>query len=361
MTNSHRSGGLRRALVRTIVAALALSLAGCTGPATQSAGSATQSAGSATPIPTPAPTPVVAPTPTLVRVGFLYDVHAAAVWTLDQCKSDKVSFELVNFKQFAEVQRAFQGGQVDFAAMGYQNFGQMLDKGYPDFRAIAGVYTGGEHITIKAGSGISTWADLNGKKIGIPPNSFVEMLFRSALKENNVKIEDMTIVPFPGAGPPMLTALQRGDIDAMVAWESNSAKAKVEGIGEYPSFDIQQGSIGKATSVMYVTELLANNKPDVVQEVVRCLVEQTEALSANKTEWVNGLVSKTGLTKEVAETAIATGQMDITLYQKSAENIIKTFAENGLLSDTSGQVASKFDYSFLEKVTGKTKAELGAE
>jgi len=296
-----------------------------------------------------------------VTVGFLYDVHAANIWTLGECESSDLKVELRNFKQFAEVQRAFEGGQIDAAAMGYQNLAQTIGNGYDDFRVVSGVYTGGEHITVKAGPGITDWKDLVGKKVGIPPNSFVEMLFRSSMKEAGVKIEDVEIVPFPGAGPPMLAALERGDIDAMVAWESNSASAAVQGIGEYPPFDIQEGEIGKATSALYVTEKLASDAPDTVDALVKCVQERTDALSNDVDTWVEALTSRTGLEEPVARQAVKTGEMDVRLYQDSAERIIKEFAVNGLLKDVSDQVVTKFDYGPLERVTGKTKSELGAK
>jgi ABC-type nitrate/sulfonate/bicarbonate transport system substrate-binding protein len=299
--------------------------------------------------------------PGTISVGFLYDVHAANIWTLDKCEAPGLKVELNNFKQFAEVQRAFEGGQIDVAAMGYQNLAQMIGNGYEDFRVVAGVYTGAEHITVKAGSGITTWSDLVGKKVGIPPNSFVEMLFRSSMREAKVSLEDVEIVPFPGAGPPMLAALERGDIDAMVAWESNSATAAVQGIGEYPPFDIQEGEIGKATSALYVTEKLAKEHPDTVDALVKCVQERTEALSGDVDSWVTSLQEKTGVDEAVARQAVQTGEMDARLYQDSAEKIIKEFADNGLLQDTSDQVGVKFDYGPLERVTGKPKSELGAK
>ena len=296
-----------------------------------------------------------------VTVGFLYDVHAANIWTLDQCKAPGLKVELNNFKQFAEVQRAFEGGQIEAAAMGYQNMAQMIGNGYEDFRVVSGVYTGGEHITVRAGSGITKWEHLVGKKVGIPPNSFVEMLFRSSVREAKVSLEDIEIVPFPGAGPPMLAALERGDIDAMVAWESNSASAAVQGIGEYPPFDIQEGEIGKATSALYVTEKLASEHEETVDALVKCIHERTQALSDDVDTWVTSLQQKTGLDEAVARQAVKTGEMDARLYQDSAERIIQEFAKNGLLKDVSDQVAVKFDYGPLERVTGKQSSELGAK
>src|SRR5690625_2478663 len=137
-----------------------------------------------------------------VNIGFLYDVHSANVWTLDECESD-LDIELTSFKQFAEVQRALEQGHVNAAAMGYQNSAQMLENQYEDFSIVSGVYTGAQHITVRKGSDINDWEDLVGKSVGLPPNSFVEMLFRAALDEAGIDYDDIDTVAFPGAGPPM--------------------------------------------------------------------------------------------------------------------------------------------------------------
>ncbi|MCP2253759.1 NitT/TauT family transport system substrate-binding protein [Prauserella aidingensis] len=295
-----------------------------------------------------------------VTVGFMHDVHAANVWTMDECESDTLRIELSSFKQFAEIQRGLEQGQVDAAMMGYQNLGQMLDNGFEDFRAVSGVYRGGEHITVASGSSIERWDDLRGARIGIPPNSFVEMLFRASLRENGVDVADMELVPFAGAGPPLQTALRNGDVDAMVAWEPNGSTAVTEGYGVQPPFDIQNGALGDATALLYVTEQLAAEDADVTDALVDCLQERTEALGADVDAWVEALRQQTGLSAEVSRTAIETGEMDLELPQASAENIIAEFADNGLLDDTSDRVSEFFDYGPLERVTGRRAADLGA-
>ncbi|MGV9799554.1 ABC transporter substrate-binding protein [Mycobacterium sp. NPDC003449] len=296
---------------------------------------------------------------TTVTLGFMYDVHAANAWTMDRCTSDTVDIKLTAFKQFAEIQRALEQGNINAAVMGYQNLGQMLDGGYDSFRAVAGVYRGGEHITVRKGSAIESWGDLRGKKVGVPPNSFVEMLLRSALRDAGVDIAELELVPFAGAGPPLQTALRNGEVDAMVAWEPNAATALVEGFGEAPPFNIQGGSIGDATSLMYVSQGLHENSA-AVDALVRCLHERTDALNGDSDAWVQALVEQTGMGDGVARAAVQTGTMDITLSQDSAEKIIAEFARNGLMSDTSGRVAEFFDYGPLERVTGSPRPELGA-
>lgn len=315
--------------------------------------------------PSPAAQPAASPaadTPATIKIGFLYDVHAANVWTMPEClRSRNVQAEMVNFKQFAEVQRAFQTGQVDFAGMGYQNLAQLEGANFSDYKLVAGVYSGSEQVTLRTGSEVKTWKDLAGKKVGIPPNSFVEMLFRYQAAANGLDINSVQIVNFPGAGPPMLAALGRGDIDAMVAWEPNNANAKVQGIGEYAPFDLQGGAVGKGTSVLYATDQVINSNPSAVQRVVDCLVVQTGKLNADPAAYEAALVRETGLSPEVARTAMPKGQMDVRIWEAGAQKIIQLFAQQGLVPEESAKVPQRTDYRFLQKATGKSESELRAQ
>lgn len=295
-----------------------------------------------------------------ISMGFLYDIGSANAWTTEECLAGRdVEFEGSSFTQFADVQRALQAGEVDIAVMGPQNFGQMVDAGFEDFKAIAGVDTGGEHITLGQGVTVESWKDFAGMKVGIPPNSFVDMLFRAGATEGGLNMDDVEVVSFPGAGPAMLAALKSGAIDVMVAWETNNAEAKAQGIGDYsPVVDLQQGDIGKQTSVMYASNDAIKNKPEAVQAMVDCLVERTEALTADVDAWKAVSLEKTGVKPEVADIAVTQVEMDAKLYQESVEQVIKTFAEFGLIKDSSAKVEGMIDWSFLEQATGKTKDEL---
>lgn len=295
-----------------------------------------------------------------LSMGFLYDIGSANAWTTDECLSNKgIKLDGKSFTQFADVQRALQSGEVDIAVMGPQNLGQMVDGGFTAFKAIAGVDTGGEHITLGKGVEVNSWKDFAGKKVGIPPNSFVDMLFRAGATEGGLNMDDVEVVSFPGAGPAMLSALESGAIDVMVAWETNNAQAKAMGIGDYsPVVDLQQGKIGNQTSVMYATDGAIANKRTAVQAMVDCLVEQTKKLSADVDAWKAVAQEKTGVKPEVADIAVDQVAMDYKLYQDSVEQVIKTFAEHGLIKDSSDQVGELIDWSFLEKATGKPKAAL---
>ncbi len=77
---------------------------------------------------------------TPVKVGYLKEPFNINVVKLaDFVDGKKVAIELVPFRQFAEVGRALQAGEIQVAAFGYQNAGIFLDAGFTDFTLLAGI------------------------------------------------------------------------------------------------------------------------------------------------------------------------------------------------------------------------------
>src|SRR5688572_2927712 len=147
--------------------------------------------------------PVAAQTP--VKVGYLKEPFNINVVKLgDFVDGKKVAIELVPFRQFAEVGRALQAGEVQVAVFGYQNAGIFLHADFPDFTLPAGISSGGQSIKQGKGVALRGWGDLAGKKIAVPPNSFVELRLKASLRKAGVNPSQVTFVSFPGAGPPML-------------------------------------------------------------------------------------------------------------------------------------------------------------
>lgn len=336
--------GLARGRVVAVVAAAGLALAACGG----SGNGDSNKAGSGT-------------AKTDLTLAWVTSTTGVAVWTLDQCKDPNVNVKLVRFNQYADAQRAISSGDADMVSMGYQNLAQLIKAGFTDIKLVAGVYRGGEHITVRNGVVIKDWKGLAGKKVGIPPNSFVDMLFRAGATENGLNYDDVNVIPFPGAGPAMISALQRGDIDVMVAWEPNNLKAAALGIGYYPTFDLQQGATGDATEALYASDKTIKNSPAAVQGVVKCLVERTKFYNDNHADWEKALVQSAGLNEAQAKIAVTKGLPDNKLPLKDAQNIIKIFAENGAFPDYSKDLAKYFNYTFLAKATGQTPTELGGQ
>ena len=298
---------------------------------------------------------------TAVKVGYLKEPFNINVVKLaDFVDAKRVAIELVPFRQFAEVGRALQSGEIQVAAFGYQNAGIFLDAGFTDFTLLAGISSGGQSITQGKGTVLKSWNDLAGKKIGVPPNSFVELRLKASLKKAGVNPSQVSFVNFPGAGPPMLAALKNKDVDAIAVWEPLNAQAQADGFGEYSALDLRLTETGGVTSLLGARSSWATANPAPVREIVAGLVRATEHFNKDKAAWRTQVIEVTGLKPDVAELAMGHGVMDYRLMFKEGQAVLKTFAEAGLLkADHSAAAAKHYDYSYLEAVTGKKRGDLG--
>ena len=296
-----------------------------------------------------------------VKVGYLkepFNVNVARI--ADFLDAGRVAVELVQFRQFAEVGRALQAGEIQVAAFGYQNAGIYLDAGFTDFAFVAGISSGGQSITEAKGVALKAWSDLAGKKIGVPPNSFVELRLKTSLRQAGVKLDQVNFVSFPGAGPPMLAALRNRDIDAMAVWEPLNAQAAADGSGQYSALDLRLTDTGGITSVLGVRRSWAAGQQATVRDIVAALVKATDHFGKDRGAWRTSVIEITGLKPEVAELAMGHGSMDYRLPLKQGQAVLRSFAEAGLLkADHSAAAAAHYDYSALEAATGKKRADLG--
>ena len=87
-----------------------------------------------------------------VRFAYTVQVHQAHMMVLpDYAKKYNIEIEPVPMRRYADQQLALMTNQVDVAVMGYINVGLMEEKSFRDYRAIAGVFTGGQSLTLGQG------------------------------------------------------------------------------------------------------------------------------------------------------------------------------------------------------------------
>src|SRR5262249_41479033 len=162
------------------------------------------------------------------------------------------------------------------------------------------VSSGGQSITQGKGVALKSWGDLAGKKIGVPPNSFVELRLKASLKRNGVDPGQVGFVSFPGAGPPMLAALKNKDVDAIAVWEPLNAQAQADGFGEYAPLDLRLTETGGVTTALGARASWAAAHQAVVREIVAGLVKATEHYNKDRAAWRAQVIEVTGLKPDVA-------------------------------------------------------------
>lgn len=299
-----------------------------------------------------------------VRIGFPVQIHTANMLLMQEyAKRQGVELEAIVMRGYPAIQLALSTNELDAAVLGYVNVGLMEEKEFRNHKIVAGVFAGGQSLTLRKGVTANSWKDLEGKVLGTAPNSYAELLFKVSARLGGADVSKIKTISFaPPGGPPLQAALRAGDIDGFVFWEPNNANAALAGDGYYSSLDIGDNPTRHINGALAVNADFALKKRNAVLAVVRALVEATDALNASPARYAEVAQKGTGSTPEVVKESIPRGRLDYKLYQKESKALLKIIHEAGITKiDTSAAVDRVFDYSFLMQVTGKSKRELGGE
>lgn len=157
-------------------------------------------------------------------------------------------------------------------------------------------------ILVKADSPIKTINDLDGKRIGIQSSS--DWTYRYALRALTRFSVRADLVPL-GNLTNQVVALKLGRIDALVA--GTAPALRLVDSGElrilYRGLEIfRQPSV---TQVVWATEDLIEQDPDLVRRFVRATLEVVKYLKENPSYAADLYVRKTGAPRDLAEKAVS--------------------------------------------------------
>lgn len=167
--------------------------------------------------------------------------------------------------------------------------------GHPELRILAQV---NQHrvfsVAFSEDSGIKDPVDLKGKKIAVTKNSAGEYFLGNFLNDNNLTLEDVTMIDLPPAD--MITQVEEGKIDAMVVFEPNVFKLKKK-LGEnFISWDVQGDQ--NISALAFTTKTYLENNPLVVERYLQTLVEAEEYYLSHQEEVKVFIAQKLGYEKE---------------------------------------------------------------
>lgn len=308
---------------------------------------------------------IAANEPVKVRLAEIYQIHGAPLFDplfVERAKKYGIDVEIVPVKRYGDVQLALATGQIEFGVLGFFNIGTMADNNISNVKLIAGSSTGGQGLILRRGinAKVKTWKDLEGLKIGVAPNGGAHNIFRTLAEQKGVDLRKVEQVSFAGMGPEAVQALKTGDIDGLLSWEPTNARAVVEGIGEYSSLRLEESTTGNINGALAVYAPFAAQHPDVVLNIVRTLVETTDYLNRNHDAWISVAAAKTGVSPAVVTEAIRHCSIHYEMPEAQTKAFMKVMATFGVTKkDHTDAVDRYMDYSYLEKVTGKPRNQLG--
>lgn len=214
----------------------------------------------------------------VVRLGTLNFVHYGAVsYMKESCGQYGLNIQETVFARGPDIMAAIAAGKIDAAALASDGAIVARSNGLPIY-AVSGFAIGGARIIAAVGSGITRMEDFKGKKIGVTRGGAPELLLYAELEKAGLSWSkhpgaDVQVIFLPFEN--LNAALANHQIDGMsqsepYASQSINYRFGVEVLKPYDT------AMGPPRRIFVVTEALYNQKKDVAQRLVQCLVHNTE-------------------------------------------------------------------------------------
>lgn len=299
------------------------------------------------------------------RVPFRMDeinaVHYLATHLIEARlpQSAPLSWQMVRVGSVGHARvAAFTRGDLDGFATGWNYLATIELKDLKGV-AVCGVGGGGSRLVARRGSGITKLADVKGRRVGVLQLNSQDIMLIYALKA--IGIDAMREVTRVAIGNPggIVAALARGDIDAASVQEPFGSVMMAQQ-GATMITDYNNEAFGPSHGGMYVREAFVSQYPQQTEAIVGATVKAIEFLTADKEAYIALAQRVMGQTREIAQLAVENSRPSPNMPMDTIRKICRAVFELGLEErDVSGVIHSRVNYSFLEKVTGRTKEQLG--
>ena len=225
--------------------------------------------------------------------------------------------------------------------------------------AVLDQMAGTQAMVGRPGLELNSAKDLEGLTIGMPNGAEVYYAIKSMGEELGVdvsKINYINLAPSDG-----LIALQRGDIDALAAWEPFITKGTQAGgefilSGRQSNLPEKQGDVNwlSVHSTLIATDDFLAENPNTIKALIRALKKGTDFINDNREEAVKILAPELRLTEEelteIMDRNVYTMEVDNTYWNDSnSEGIMDYFISVGNIPKKP-DVETYHDFTLLKEV-----------
>ena len=223
-----------------------------------------------------------------VTIGYLPSDHDAALFVADaqgKFSQNGINTKMVEFNNGGDLMTAMASGDVDVGYVGITPVLSSIEKGVP-VKVISAAQTEGSGIVVSQNSGITSVADLAGKKIATPGEASIQhMLLKYYLSQNGMSIDDIKVSAMKV--PSMNDALKTNKIDGMITFEPYVTIAKENGAKELAgSADILPGH---PCCVVVASDKFLDAHPNETKKILE-IHENATAFINNNTDEAAGLL-----------------------------------------------------------------------
>ncbi|WP_258360355.1 aliphatic sulfonate ABC transporter substrate-binding protein [Moorella sulfitireducens (nom. illeg.)] len=279
-----------------------------------------------------------------VRLGIVPLPHYAHIWIAK--KNGYIEEELARagykldwqpFNLGPVVSEAFAAGHLDVGVMG--DFPAFIGRSAgTDYQIVSIASTAPEAlaVVVRMDAGISSIADLKGKKVGTTRGAYGTKLLSLLLDKNGMTMDDIRFVNL--SMDDLAVALVRGDVDAGVMWDP--LLTRMEDAGEI-------SIIANGTGVYQGTA--------VVVAATKFITENQKAVEALKTAFARG----SQFIRDNPDEAIRLLNEDLKIPPEQLKKILRKFNYDGAITDS--LVAELKDTEKFLRETGLIKNPVDME
>lgn len=211
--------------------------------------------------------------------------------------------EISYFPSGGDLMAAFVGGSVSMGTSGATPTTILRSRPFP-IVIVSRVsdISGAQQILVH--QDVNSFADLEGKKIGMLSGTASEALFNSVVEGYGLdasKFEKVNMGP-----TDMLQGFVQGTVDAVALWEPHTTRAREAGNGKILVSGTRSyipGSEGEKRvygdhAVLFTSEDFLAKEPDTVKSVLAAMAKASDFIAENRDEAVAILSKEFGLTAE---------------------------------------------------------------
>jgi ABC-type nitrate/sulfonate/bicarbonate transport system substrate-binding protein len=305
-----------------------------------------------------------------MKIGYASSANSLPV-ALTPENAKNVNLEAVKFTNGTDVLTALVSKSIDFGQVTYLTYITALDKGF-DVVAISGEVNGGSELILAPGIDVKAddWEGLKAviadyKKqnkpfvVGNSRGTAQDIELRGELVQHGIDpVKDVQIINIPNQADHA-AALKRGEVQMLSTVEPFASQMRLNNSGKHFSYPYDTVA-GNLVNLIITRKDVINDHPKEVEETVASIVKVVDKISNDKTPWLQVIKKLTALDDNVSNEAIKNAYPDYKMYHKSALAIVGMMKDlKYITNDVTDKADKNMDYTFLSKVTGKTKEELG--
>jgi sulfonate transport system substrate-binding protein len=299
--------------------------------------------------------------PVKVRVAYINNIQSAVLLHMKTlAKEANLEIDLVPFTRYPDVQKALAVNSVDIGPIAPNGLPAAVAQGDRNVIAVLDLVYGGDALVIRNGVSIQKFNDLKGKRIGVAEGGIAWIMFVMLLEKNGMSYSDIKTANFGGA-TDMVSALKRGDMDAVTLWEPFIAELVAGGFGTTSrAVDFAETPLGAMNGMVGASKAFASKHPDALVGALRLILKGEEQLQKDRELWTKIVRGYSNLSDDVLKRALTDIRYAGPSLSRSKLDAAASFLYKAGIArtDVTGKLGETVDPSFLARAVGKSEAQV---